>query len=174
MEAECSHSLQSDFSGVQAADRAAECPPAWLLCPDRSVEDRKNQSSSQQCGTRLLWCHQGSCKTKIHPSSPVVLVIGRTFRVVIFAECTILLLLMVAAPRHGVRTTTSPMSPCSWAWVQYLVTCISLLTSSPHPTPLWYFNSQDYSALPLTCDGSAANVLSARANFLSMPEGVIL
>ena len=110
VEAECSHSLQSDFSGVQAADRAAECPPAWLLCPDRSVEDRKNQSSSQQCGTRLLWCHQGSCKTKIHPSSPVVLVIGGTSRVVIFAVCTILLLLMVAAPRHGVRTTTSPVS----------------------------------------------------------------
>ena len=90
--------------------RSAGCSGPWLLCPDRSVEDRKNQSSSQQCGTRLLWCHQGSCKTKIHPSSPVVLVIGGTFRVVIFAECTILLLLMVAAPRHGVRTTTSPVT----------------------------------------------------------------
>ena len=101
---------QSPLRLQRSADRAAECPPAWLLCPDRSVEDRKNQSSSQQCGTRLLWCHQGSCKTKIHPSSPVVLVIGGTSRVVIFAECTILLLLMVAAPRHGVRTTTSPVT----------------------------------------------------------------
>ena len=90
--------------------RSAGCSGPWLLCPDRGVEDRKNQSSSQQCGTRLLWCHQGSCKTKIHPSSPVVLVIGGTFRVVIFAVCTILLLLMVAAPRHGVRTTTSPVT----------------------------------------------------------------
>ena len=111
--AECSHSVQSDFSGVQAAGGPAGCPPARLLCPDCGVEDRKNQSSSQQCGTQLLWSHQGSCKTKIHPSSPVVLVIGGTFRVLIFAVCTIPLLL-VAAPRHG-GSTTSPESPCSSA-----------------------------------------------------------